>query len=244
MRPAAYCVFLLVVAVALEAHAADMSIGVNFTVLAPNRAVADTIAAQAEIYRAQAAQEWLDGKLPDRQGRTLITVELNSQKDEGATWPIDCPERTLHQVWLTTSLDRAVGSTLHHEVVHTVLDTHFYPGTIVAWASEGIASQVDDAGRRQHQRQLLQGWSASGRWPSLTALFAMKAIGHDNLESYAAASSVTEFLAQRSGKHRVIEFAAAGPNRGWDQAAHDCYGFRDLADLQTAWQNWVARQLG
>ncbi len=174
----------------------------------------------------------------------MITVDITSQKDEGLTWPIDSSERTLHQVWLTTSVERAVGATLHHEVVHTVLDSHFYPESPPAWASEGIASLADDAGRKENQRQILARWSKAGRWPGLRSLFESSRIGHDDLNRYAAASSVTEFLAERGGRTRVVAFAGRGQKRGWDQAASDYYGVHDLAELQTAWQDWVTRKLG
>ena len=217
-----------------------MSIGVNFTVLAPNQSLADAVAKQAEAYRKQVALEWLGKELPDRDGRSLVTVHVAPQKDEGATWPIDSAERTLHQVWLTTSVDRATGSTLHHEVVHTVLDSHFFPQSPPAWASEGIASQADDAGRKETQRQIVAHWSQTGRWPGLRSLLEYRRIEHDNLSRYAAASSLTEFLVERGGKTRVVEFAASGPNRGWDRAVADCYGLGDVAALQSAWQAWAS----
>ena len=243
MRPALLFAVLLVVFVTLAADSADMSIGTNFTVLAPNQALADAVAQQAEVFRKQSALEWLGRELPDRAGRSLITVEITSQKDEGLTWPIDCRERTLHQVWLTTSVEHALGTTLHHEVVHTVLDSHFYPEPLPAWASEGIASQTDDAGRQERQRQILARWSKAGRWPSLRSLFESSRLEHDNLDGYAAASSVTEFLAERGGKSRVVEFASSGQKRGWDQAASDYYGVHGITELQAVWQNWMTKKV-
>jgi hypothetical protein len=206
--------------------------------------LADAVARQAEAFRKQSAQEWLGKELPDRLGRSLVTVDITSQKDEGLTWPIDCPERKLHQVWVTTSVERALGSTLHHEIIHTVLDSQYYPESLPAWASEGIASQADDEGRKENQRLILARWSQSGHWPSLRSLFEASGIGHDNLSRYAAASSVTEFLAQRGGKTRVVEFAGNGSRRGWDQAVSDYYGVHDVAELQTAWQDWVTKRQG
>jgi hypothetical protein len=205
--------------------------------------LADAVGKQAEVYRKQSALEWLGKELPDHVGRSVITVEITSQTDEGMTWPIDSPERTLHQVWLTTSVDRAVGTTLYHEVIHTVLDSYFYPELLPAWASEGIASQADDAGRKENQRQILVRWSRTGQWPELRSLLQSSKIGHDNLNRYAAASSVVEFLAQRGGKTRVVEFASTGPRRGWNQAASNCYGVHDVAELQTAWQDWVMKKV-
>jgi hypothetical protein len=137
-----------------------------------------------------------------------------------------------------------LGTTLHHEVVHTVLDSHFYPESLPAWASEGIASRADDAGRQETQRQALARWSKGGQWPSLRSLFESSRLEHDNLDGYAAAASVIEFLVERGGRTRVVEFASHGQKRGWDRAAADCYGMRDLAELQTAWQDWVTRKVG
>jgi hypothetical protein len=244
MRPAALSIAVLLVLIAAAARSAEMSIGDNFTVLAPNQTLADAVVKQAEVFRKQTALEWLGKELPDRVGRSLITVDICAQKDEGLTWPIDCRERTLHQVWLTTSVQRALGTTLHHEVVHTVLDSHFYPESLPAWASEGIASQADDAGRQETQRQVLARWSKAGRWPGLRSLFESARLDHDNLDGYAAAASVTEFLAERGGKTRVVEFASSGQKHGWDRAASNCYGVRDVATLQTAWQEWVTKKLG
>jgi len=243
MRSIALAITLLAVLTPGAARSADMSIGTNFTVLAPNQGLADAVAKQAEVYRKQSALEWLGKELPDRLGRSLITVEIAAQKDEGLTWPIDCAERKFHQVWLTTSAQRALGTTLHHEIVHTVLDSHLYPESLPAWASEGIASQADDAGRKENQRSILVRWSKTGQWPTLRSLFEASRIEHDNLNGYAAASSITAFLAQRGGKTRVVDFASNGRKRGWDQAASDYYGVRDLAELQTAWQDWATEKL-
>jgi len=241
MRPTLYFVVSIAVFCVAVSRGADMSIGTNFTVLAPNQAVADGVAAQAEVFRKEAALQWLNETLPDRLGRSLITVEITSQKDEGLTWPIDSKQRTMHQVWLTTSADRAMGSTLHHEVIHTVLDTHFYPAVLPAWSSEGIASQADDDARKEDRRLRAAQWARTGQWPNLAALLTLPRIEHDNVEAYAAASSFTEFLVALGGKPRVLQFAINGQKQGWDDAARSTYRFRNVVELQAAWQAWAAK---
>ncbi len=59
MRPAALSVALFAVFSTVAARSAEMSIGANFTVLAPNQTLADAVAKQAEVYRKQSALEWL-----------------------------------------------------------------------------------------------------------------------------------------------------------------------------------------
>ena len=82
----------------------------------------------------------------------------------------------------------------------------------------------------------------AGRWPNLRPLLQSSRIGHDNLDGYVAAASLTEFLAERGGKTRVVEFARSGQRYGWDKAAGEFYGVASVADLQVAWQSWAAKQ--
>lgn len=230
---------LLVILCPAFGLAAGMAVTDNFNVIAPNEALAETVAKRAETFRKQAALEWFGKELPRGKGPAMITVIISAEEDDGLTWPIDTPERKFHRVWLKTSEDRAVGATLHHEIVHTVLDSFSYPTFLPAWASEGIASQADEPQRKEVRRQIAARWAADGRWPQLPTLFQAKRIGHTDREGYAAAASVAQFLAGLGGKPKVVEFARAGRQNGWDQAAHDCYGVRDVADLQARWQEWV-----
>ena len=239
MRPAALSLSLFLIFSPVLAQAAGLAMSPNFSVMAPNQAVAEAVAKQAESFRKEASLEWLGKELREDQGPTMITVVISATEDEGLTWPIDCPERKFHHVWLTTSLDRATGTTLNHEVVHTVLETYSHPNRLPAWLQEGVASQKDAADRKEIRRQILANWARDGRWPELATIFQAPRIGHGDRGGYTAAASVTKFLAERGGKARVIQFAAAGQQRGWDQAAHDHYGVRDVAELQTAWEAWA-----
>ena len=240
MRPAALALFLFVCLCPVLGRAAGMAVTDNFNVTAPTEAIADAVAKQAELFRKQAALEWLGKELPRGKGPAMITVIISANEDDGLTWPIDTPERKLHHVWLTTSAENAVGATLYHEVVHTVINTVTYPTFLPAWANEGIASQADDAGRKETRRRIAAGWASDGRWPQLQTLFQEKKIAHTDREGYAVAASVAQFLAGLGGKPKVIEFAKAGQQGGWDQAAHSCYGVRDVAELQAQWQSWVS----
>ncbi len=242
MRPAARFLISFVLLCPALGHAAGTALTDNFNVIAPNVAIAEAVAKQAEVFRKQAALEWLGKELPSGKGPAMITVIISANEDDGLTWPIDTPKRKFHHIWLTTSVDRAVGATLHHEVVHAVIDTFTYPNLLPAWANEGIASQADDAGRKESRRQIAAGWANDGRWPQLQTLFQASRIGHTDREGYAAAASVAQFLAGLGEKPKVIEFARAGQQNGWDHAAHDCYGVRDLAELQAQWQKWVSNR--
>ena len=78
MRLAVFIAFSVVLLVPAPFRGAEMSIATNFTVLAPNRAVADGVAAQAEVFRKDAAVEWLNEKLPDRVHTVTIVRATSS----------------------------------------------------------------------------------------------------------------------------------------------------------------------
>jgi len=238
---------LLLAACALFPSAAAYAAGTarsdNFTVIAPSAEFAQAVADQAEKFRKQAALDWLGRELPGGQARTVISVTISADKDDGLTWPRDRPEQNFHQVWLTTSRQQALGTTLNHEVLHTVLATITFPEFLAPWANEGIASQVDDNARKQSRLQVAAGWATADRWPQLQSLFSTARITHDDTEAYAAAASITQFLVSQEGKSKVIEFAKAGRQGDWNQAARDCYHVRDVADLQARWKEWVCKSI-
>ena len=244
MRLAACVLSLFFLVSPAIGQAAGLATSPNFSVMAPNKVIADAVVKQAESMRKEAALEWLGRELSQGQGPTMITVDISSSEDDGLTWPIDCPERKFHHIWLTTSLSRAVGTTLNHEVVHTVLESYSSPNRLPAWLREGVASQKDDADRKEIRQSLLAQWARDGHWPELRTIFYSPRIGHDDHVGYTVASSVTEFLAERGGKPRVIEFAAASQQRGWDRSAQDYYGFRNIAELQVSWQTWALNKIG
>jgi hypothetical protein len=226
------------------ASAAGTALTANFSVIAPNEVIAANIAQQAEIFRKGAALEWFGRDLPSGKGPVVVHFALSETEDKALSWCKDGPAQKFHRIWLTTSADKAIGSTLNHEVVHTVIATFMYPDFMPAWANEGISSQYDDAERKQAREQIAARWAKDGRWPQLQSLFVMAKIDHNDTEAYAVAASVTRFLASTGGKLKVVEFAKGGLHGNWDQTAHDAYGVCDVQELQARWQSWVRQDLG
>ena len=99
------------------ARSADLGIAgsSNFTVLAPaGENLAQAVLDQAEVLRKEVALQWLGAELAPGRELTHITVRLSDDVDRGRT--LLCgPGRALrgdHRMWLTTSRERALGSTL------------------------------------------------------------------------------------------------------------------------------------
>ncbi len=239
MRPAACFAFLFFLLSPAAALAVGTAHSENFNVMAPTVELARSVANKAETYRKLAALEWFGRELTAGKDRTILTVFSSANEDEGLSWPINDPEQKCHRIWITTSAEKAGGSLLYHEVVHTVLASFVRPGSMPRWADEGIASQVDGDARNQTRDQLVETWASQGRLPQLQTLFTATRITHSDSDAYAAAASVTRFLATLGGKPKVVVFANAGMHSDWDQAARDVYGVRGVADLQTRWENWV-----
>jgi hypothetical protein len=227
---------------ASTAHGAGFAYSENANVLAPDQSTAEAVLAQAEAYRRQVAIEWLGEELPPGEGPVAIHVQLSTREDTGLTLPIDSEQRKFHRIWLITSRERALGSTLHHEMVHAVLATRF-PGRLPAWSDEGIAGTKDDPQRVLLRRQIVEQMAQTAAWPQLRTLLEAKELSANDETAYSVASSVVAFLLSRGDKPTLLQFATAGREQGWERAVQECYGFRSVAEFQTAWQGWATRGL-
>ncbi len=220
----------------------------NFTVLTPRQATAQEanayaqeILRSAEQMRCQIAREWLGAELPQRQGRTIVTVSWELNRDAGLTWVIDDPRRRYHTLYLATSPELALGSTLAHEMVHVVLATRFPPPhRLPAWLEEGIASQYDDSSRQQERRQQAITFIRTRQWPPLEDVLAAKNIPATDTEAYTAAVAITSLLLARDrDKQKLFAFGQYGNKNGWDAALRKFYGIPSVRHLQTLWQQSV-----
>jgi hypothetical protein len=73
-------------------------------------------------------------------------------------------------------------------------------------------------------------------------MFAMKEYPADIMPLYAQGYTLTEFLIQRGGRRRFLDFLGDGmQSEEWSGATQRHYGYRDLAALQNAWLDWVRR---
>ena len=222
----------------------------NFVVVVPpgstatnSQRFAERLHERAEFYRRKIALDWLGDELPKSVGRTVIHVDFSSTDDLGLTWIRGNPRRTFHNVYLKISSDRALSTTLPHELVHVVLATEYaHPNRMAHWVEEGIASQYDDRGRQQLREKMLKWYAQSGNWPSLKDVFNRKTISTNDKASYAVAASVAEFLIRRRGKKRLVRFGRDANQLGWDPALRENYEIYNVQQLESLWQAMVLHQ--
>jgi hypothetical protein len=162
------------------------------------------------------------------------------EEDSGLTWPIDNPQRKFHKVWLRTSRELAVGSTLRHEIVHVVFATRF-PDRLPVWVEEGIAGLSDDPEREQIRQRKIAELTHSGDWPQLETLLADRRIAPSQQTSYSISTSLVEFLLSRRDKRTLLRFAATGKKEGWAAAVSRYYGLANVRHLEAEWQAWADR---
>ena len=229
-----------VAAIPCLAEAAGSALSRNFNVLAPDEGLAYAVLRQAETFRHQIANEWLGEDLPTGAGPAMITVTESRDEDSGLTWPIDNSQRKYHKVWLRTSRELAVGSTLRHEIVHVVFATRF-PDRLPVWVEEGIAGLSDDPERAQIRQRRIAELAHSGDWPRLETLLEGRRIAPSQQTSYSISTSLVEFLLSRGGKRTLLRFATTGKKDGWATAVNRYYGLRNLGHLEAEWQAWADR---
>ena len=195
---------------------------------------------QAERFREEIALQWLGGPLPEGQGRVVINLRVSHDRDEGLTWACDSQDRLCHTIYLVTSPQRALGSTLKHEIAHAVLATHFsHPHRLPSWLEEAIASDYDDASRKSTRQRILLQRLRSADAPSMVELLNAHAFAAEDGRGYAFSCALAEFLLDQGSSRQLLQFGSSGERYGWDVAVRQCYKCQNLAELDRAWRQWL-----
>lgn len=211
-------------AVVCLANAAELARTPNFSVIGPN---AQDIADRAESCRAAFLQEWLGRDSPQADVRTVISFKPSASENSGYTLARDNAQQKFHNVFLTGD-----GSTLNHEVAHTVLATAF-PGRLAPWVEEGIASRYDRGELLRFRVGERAQWMRNG-FPQLADVMV------DSDVNYAAAESLVDYLLTIGDREQLLNFAELARHCTWDAALREIYNIRSVGQLQRDWQSWVA----
>lgn len=244
--------FLIAIIFAISAPSVAQAVGyasnANFLIYSPSaqsaaaeKLYADSVLKEAERFRKEFAIQWLGQELPRGAGRSVVYIDFSQVDDKGLTWAKDHRDRLLHNVWLTTSPERAAGSTLRHEVAHTVLATRYpHPNRLAPWAEEGIACRYDDEGRKERREQYCELWAQAGNAPSLSALLESPDLKSLDESGYAASAALVSYLLTLGNETQIVRFAEDGQRIGWEAALRSHYDIQSRRQLQIGWQNWLA----
>jgi hypothetical protein len=230
-------------------EAAGFAISDNFTVFTPAwpshqqaQEYAEQVLRNAEAWRSEIARDWLGEELPPSVGQTTINVSFTEERDAGLTWIKDDPRRRYHTIYLSTTPDRALGSTLAHELVHVVLATRYPPPSrLPAWIEEGIAGTYDDDERQAIRRRNIAWYARTGNWPDIETVMNSQSIAATQKDVYTVASSLIEFLLTRGDRSTLLEFGQYANTAGWDAALSRFYEIPNVPQLQAEWRRWIER---
>ncbi len=212
----------------------------NFLVHAPNQALAEAVARDAERFRNELAEYWLGGRLPDWPTPCPIEVVAGPRlAAQGVTTYTRSPVGNF-QMEVVGTPERILDSVLPHEVTHTVLATHF-GRPLPRWADEGICTTVEHSAERNKHEAKLREFLSTRRGIAMNRLFLMTEYPADMLPMYAQGYSVCRFLIEQSGPRRFIKFLEdymRSPS--WTANVREHYGYESLEELQQQWLGWVA----
>lgn len=122
---------------------------------------------------------------------------------------------------------------LPHEITHVVMSDRFTEPALPRWADEGLAVLTEpDEKMAAHLRNLVE-WRSRGRHFTAQQLMTMHNYPPGELWGlfYAESVSLVDFLVQRGGPARFIEFLSAAISRGYEPELHRVYGIRSFSEL-------------
>jgi hypothetical protein len=179
--------------------------------------------------------------MPDwsRPCRTTVRVGENLGAGGATTFVFDRGEVYGWRMTIQGSRQRLLDSVLPHEITHMVFASHFRR-PLPRWADEGGATSVEHDSERQKHRKMLGRFLRTGRGIAFNRMFAMKEYPPDIMPLYAQGFSLAEYLIQRGGRRKYVEFLDTGLSKNdWSAAIREHYGMAGAGPLQNTWLAWV-----
>lgn len=213
----------------------------NFTVETANPQFAKQLGETAEQFRHDLAIAWLGEPLPNWSEPCPMAVQVGENLGAGGatSFMFDQGEVFGWRMNIQGSRERLLDSVLPHEITHMIFASYFRQ-PLPRWADEGGATSVEHHTERDKHRRMLVQFLQTGRGISFSEMFAMTEYPHDIMPLYAQGYSVADYLIQKGGRRKYIEFLQDGMQSGqWSECITRHYGIGGLAPLQNAWLAWV-----
>jgi hypothetical protein len=240
-------IVVTLMAMALVLLLASLSAGAsyrtrNFVATAQSPDFAREVGEAAEAYRSQLAEYWIGAAMPDWSQPCPITANLGSGGAGGMTsFEFLGGEVVGWQMEMGGGREQILGSTLPHEITHTVFASYFRK-PIPRWADEGGCSTIEQADERAKLNRILMGWFGRQRIIGFPAMFAMADYppGEQLMLLYAQGHSLASMLIDQSGPRHYVAFLGDGlGDSDWERAVTNHYGDESLIALQRRWYDWA-----
>jgi len=213
----------------------------NFVIHADCPKVARMVGEAAENSRNDLAKYWLDEEAGTWAFPCRINVAINMGKVEGFTdVTFDQGKVRSIKMEIKGPLDRVLKGALPHELTHVLFANHF-GFQLPRWADEGGAILSEDEHQGERQAKLLKKILAEERCFTLRRLLEMQEYPTDMPCLYAQGHSVARYLVDSKSRKVFLNFVRDGLERGWDEAAANEYGFKNVEQLEKSWLAWVEK---
>lgn len=211
---------------------------IRVTVSGEEITVAD-VTTLAQRLHSRLCKEWNVDAPHARRSRIVLHVTLAAHDDTALTLPPLRPDDPLYRIRISSPDVDTLRTVLAHELTHVVLHTRF-GDAIPPWFDEGIASREDAPHRVRIRQEIIERWIASGRYPAITKVIHRERIAAGDVEGYAVATSLVEFLHTRLSHSEVEQLIDATITEGWGVAVRRT-GSKTDVELEQAWSAWLVR---
>lgn len=215
----------------------------NFVVTADTQELADAAVQMAELKRAELARFWFGKEFPnwDEECRMILRVGDNVPASGMTRFIFNGGEVYGWEMEVNGNRRNAINSVIPHEVNHTVFAT-FFRRPLPRWADEGASSITEEETERALLRSYLNQVKGGKYYIPLRSLLTIEDYPKDNGfvgSLYAEGHSLTSFMLHKKSPGVFVQLLCDFPNKGWEVAIRDGYGYESIRELETAWLEWV-----
>lgn len=215
----------------------------NFVATARTDELAREVAETAEFCRKSFAISWLGEELDRWTTPCPITVDVGPQLGQGGatTFVVEDNVPGQWRMRVQGTRERLLDSAIPHEILHTVLATHF-GRPAPRWADEGAAISAEHSSEKAKYDKLLRQCLVTGRGIPFNDLLNMTEYPTDITPFVAQSASLVKFLIEHDGgRSKFIQYLQdAMDGDDWATATRHHYGYDSLGALQIAWTACVA----
>ncbi|MDP3791100.1 MAG: peptidase MA family metallohydrolase [Candidatus Omnitrophota bacterium] len=133
---------------------------------------------------------------------------------------------------------------LPHEMAHLIFREFIgYKTDIPLWLDEGISSLQEEKNRKSHLliAKVLVKSHVFIPLPKLTRIVKEGLVMPGVF--YAEAASVIEFLLEKYGKEKFVDYCRVlRDNKNWEAALKTVYGFKDLSEMNDGWLKFLSEK--
>ena len=229
----------------------------NFRVHATDDSLAGQIADIAECTRIELYRTWYGG-LPQSNWTPKCDIYVHNSAEQyarvtrqGSASPghsqtgIERGRIASRRVDLRRDGTDVLYAVLPHEITHVVIADRFTAKPMPRWADEGMAVLTEPLEKKRAHLRNLGDYMKRGHVYSASQLMTMADYpsGANWPMFYAESVCMVEFLVERGGAEKFIEFMEQSVRGGYESALNRVYGLAGFEELDRTWNTHRTQQV-